>query len=84
MRAQSHPTTTSRREESANHSAVDQPEGSEAFPGGKIGDRTLVARVKPLESQSSEVFLGTQLCELDWKRVRCMAACRCADPWPLM
>ncbi len=63
MRVRSRPKASSRSEESGNLSAVDQAEDSEAFPGGKIADRTQVVRVKPLESQSSESFLGRELCK---------------------
>src|SRR5271166_5186917 len=63
MRACSRPTTASRRERSGDFSPVDQAKGSEAFPGGKIGDRTQVVRAQPLESQGSEGFLGRELCE---------------------
>src|SRR5271165_7094193 len=63
MRVRSRPKASSRSEESGNLSAVDQAEDSEAFPGGKIGDRTQVVRVDPLESHGSEGFLGRELCE---------------------
>ena len=56
-------TTASSHEGSGNFSPVEQAEGSEASPGGKIGDRTQVVRVNRLESHGSESFPGSQLCE---------------------